>query len=533
MPEQGRATRILAARPARQGMQDDPKVRVMSEPIHPTVDCARSLTLRELVGEDADYAAANPSLAVAEPVLDSRRARAGDVFFALAGAKADGMAFARDAIARGAVAVVAEAELPEGIEPGISYVRVGNARRAVALAAAQAFPRQPPTIAAVTGTSGKTSVAAFTRQIWAGLGHASASLGTLGVVAPSGAVYGALTTPDPIELHRTLDGLAREGVTHLCLEASSHGLDQHRLDGVRLQAGAFTNLSRDHLDYHPSMEAYLEAKLRLFRDLVPRGGGAAVWVDTPEGGRAAQVAADHELHLIGIGAAGAGISLLSRVNEGLGQRLDVEVEGARHRLKLPLVGAFQASNALLAAGLAMLTGAGARAALAALETLEGVPGRLELVGTKGSGAADGAGVFVDYAHKPDALANALDALRPYARGRLIVVFGCGGDRDRGKRPIMGAIAAEKADVAIVTDDNPRSEDPAAIRAAILASAPGAIEIGDRAEAIQAAIAMAKAGDVVLIAGKGHETGQIIGDRTLPFSDRDAAIETLAAANAKG
>ncbi|MDF2618289.1 MAG: UDP-N-acetylmuramyl-tripeptide synthetase [Xanthobacteraceae bacterium] len=493
----------------------------MSDRIRPTADCSRTLALRELVGEDADYAFADPELIVGEPALDSRKARAGDVFFALAGSKADGLSFARDAVARGVVAVVAEAERPPWFDPSVSYVRVGNARRAVALAAARAFPKQPETIAAVTGTSGKTSVAAFTRQVWARLGHAAASLGTLGVVTPSGAVYGSLTTPDPIELQRTLHMLAKEGVTHLCLEASSHGLDQYRLDGVRLSAGGFTNLSRDHLDYHPSMEAYLDAKMRLFRELLPRGGGAAVWVDSTEGSHVAQVAADHELNVLGIGVAGAGISLLARHDEGLGQRLEIEADGERFSLRLPLVGAFQVCNALVAAGLAMLTGAGAREALRALETLEGVPGRLELVGTK-----DGAGVFVDYAHKPDALANALDALRPYAPSRLIVVFGCGGDRDRGKRPIMGAIAAEKADVVIVTDDNPRSEDPAFIRAAILEAAPEAQEIGDRAEAIRTAIAMAKSGDVVLIAGKGHETGQIVGDRTLPFSDRDTAVAVL-------
>ncbi len=493
----------------------------MPDRMRPTVDCARRLTLRGLIGEDADYAGAVPELAVGEPSLDSRSARAGDVFFALSGAKTDGLAHASDAIGRGAVAVVAEAEQPGWLDARISYVRVGNARRAVALAAARAFPRQPETVAAVTGTSGKTSVAAFTRQIWQGLGFSAASLGTLGVVAPSGAVYGSLTTPDPIELHRSLHALAEQGVTHLCLEASSHGLDQHRLDGVRLKAGGFTNLSRDHLDYHPDMEAYLDAKMRLFRDLVPRGGGAAVWVDSTEGSHVAQIAAEHELNVLGIGVAGAGIALLARRDEGLGQSLEIEVGGARHTLKLPLVGAFQACNALVATGLALLTGAAIREVLPLLETLEGVPGRLELVGTK-----EGAGVFVDYAHKPDALANALDALRPYATGRLIVVFGCGGDRDRGKRPIMGAIAAEKADVVIVTDDNPRSEDPATIRAAILASAPGAREIGDRAEAIASAIAEAGPGDVVLIAGKGHETGQIIGDRTLPFSDRDVAAGLL-------
>ncbi|MFK8250232.1 UDP-N-acetylmuramoyl-L-alanyl-D-glutamate--2,6-diaminopimelate ligase [Ancylobacter terrae] len=478
-------------------------------------------SLRDLVGADADYAEADPALAVGLPVLDSRKANPGDVFFALHGTRADGARYAADAVARGAVAVVGEGGRPEGLDPAVAFVRVGNARRAVALAAARAFPRQPAIITAVTGTSGKTSVAAFTRQIWARQGHKAASLGTLGVVAPSGAVYGSLTTPDPIELHRTLDQLAGEGVDHLCLEASSHGLDQHRLDGVRLAAGGFTNLSRDHLDYHPTMEAYLEAKLRLFAHLLPKGSGAAVWIDTEEGGKVADCAADHGLDVLGIGTNGAGIALIEREDSGLGQRLVVEAANVRHELHLPLVGAFQAANALVAAGLAMLTGTRADVALSALPHLEGVPGRLELVGTRA-----GAGIFVDYAHKPDALANALAALRPYAKGRLIVVFGCGGDRDRGKRPVMGAIATAGADIVIVTDDNPRSEAPAAIRAEILASAPGAHEIGDRAEAIGAGIAQLKPGDVLLIAGKGHETGQIIGDRTLPFSDRDSVIGWL-------
>ncbi|WP_029353023.1 UDP-N-acetylmuramoyl-L-alanyl-D-glutamate--2,6-diaminopimelate ligase [Bosea sp. 117] len=478
-------------------------------------------TLGDLVGPDADYDAADASISVGRPALDSRKVEPGDVFFAVGGAKLDGAAFIADAVAHGAVAVVGEAERPAVLDPAVSYVRVGNVRRAVALAAAHAYPRQPGVIAAVTGTSGKTSVATFTRQIWQRAGHPSASLGTLGVVAPSGAVYGSLTTPDPIALHRTLDDLVEQGVSHLCLEASSHGLDQHRLDGVRLSAGAFTNLSRDHLDYHPSMEAYLAAKMRLFRDLVPRGGGAAIWVDSEEGGRVADVAADHELNVLGIGTTGAGIALLERTDDGLGQRLVVEVDGRRRTLHMPLVGAFQASNALVAAGLTMLTDIPAAEALSAIEHLEGVPGRLELVGKK-----LGAGVFVDYAHKPDALENALAALRPYATGRLIVVFGCGGDRDRGKRPIMGRIASQHADVVIVTDDNPRSEEPAAIRAEIMAAAPGAREIGDRADAIEAGIAMLKPGDVLLIAGKGHETGQIVGARTLPFSDRDCAVEVL-------
>lgn len=487
-------------------------------------DAPRSNTssLGALIGPDADYGGADATMGVGRPVLDSRKVAAGDVFFALAGAKANGAQFITDAVAHGAHAVVGEGERPDGLDPKIAYVRVGNARRAVALAAARAYPRQPGTIAAVTGTSGKTSVAAFTRQIWQANGYASASLGTLGVVAPSGAVYGSLTTPDPIELHHTLDALVGEGVSHLCLEASSHGLDQHRLDGVRLSAGAFTNLSRDHLDYHPTMESYLAAKMRLFSELVPRGGGAAVWVDTTEGSHAAEIAAHHSLEVLGIGTTGAGIALLERADEGLGQRLLVEVGGKERSLLLPLVGAFQAANALVAAGLAILSGIPAKDALGALPKLQGVPGRLELVGTTG----DGAGVFVDYAHKPDALATALKALRPYATGRLIVVFGCGGDRDRGKRPIMGRIAGDQADLVIVTDDNPRSEDPAMIRKEILAAAPQAREIGDRAEAIRAGVSLLQAGDVLLIAGKGHETGQIVGDRTLPFSDRDCAVEAL-------
>ncbi len=486
-------------------------------------DASRSnpLSLGALIGPDADYGAADATLDVGRPVLDSRKAVAGDVFFALAGAKANGAQFIADAVAHGARAVVGEGERPDGLDPKIAYVRVGNARRAVALAAARAYPRQPGTIAAVTGTSGKTSVAAFTRQIWQfewpcqrQPRHARR-----GGALRRGLWLADDAGPDRTAPHARHAG--RRGVSHLCLEASSHGLDQHRLDGVRLSAGAFTNLSRDHLDYHPTMEAYLAAKMRLFSELVPRGGGAAVWVDTDDGSHAAEIAAHHSLEVLGIGGTGAGITLLERVDEGLGQRLLVEVAGKQRSILLPLVGAFQAANALVAAGLAILTGTPAADALNALPKLEGVPGRLELVGTRNS-----AGVFVDYAHKPDALATALAALRPYVTGRLIVVFGCGGDRDRGKRPIMGRIASDKADLVIVTDDNPRSENPAAIRKEILAAATGAREIGDRAEAIRTGIGLLQAGDVLLIAGKGHETGQIVGDRTLPFSDRDCAVEAL-------
>ena len=400
-------------------------------------------------------------------------------------------------------------------------MRVKNARRALALAAANFFPRQPGTIAAVTGTSGKTSVAAFTRQIWAALGLQAASIGTIGVVSPRGEKYGSLTTPDPVELHRTLDQLAGEGVTHLALEASSHGLDQHRLDGVRIAAGAFTNLSRDHLDYHLTIEAYLAAKLRLFEELVAPNGTAVIDADDCYAGQVVEAARKRGLKIMTVGEHGDDIKLVGGALDGFAQVVTIAHGGREFKVKLPLVGAFQVQNAAVAAGLAIATGADPARVFAALEHLTGAKGRLELAGSK-----NGAPIFIDYAHKPDALAKALAALRPYASGKLVVVFGAGGDRDAGKRPIMGRIAAENADRVIVTDDNPRSENPAAIRAAILAAAKGATEIGDRAEAIRAAIAELKAGDVLLIAGKGHETGQIIGDRIVPFSDHDAVAAAL-------
>ena len=400
---------------------------------------------------------------------------------------------------------------------------VANARRALALAAAQFFPRQPGTIAAVTGTSGKTSVAAFTRQIWSALGLQAASIGTIGVVSPTGEDYGSLTTPDPVELHRTLDRLAGEGVTHLALEASSHGLDQHRLDGVRIAAGAFTNLSRDHLDYHPTIEAYLAAKLRLFEELIAPSGTAVIDVDDCYAGQVVAAAKKRGLKLMTVG--------VQRRRHQAGRRRHRRLRASRHasrmaaatyKVKLPLVGAFQVQNAAVAAGLAIATGGEPARVFAALEQLTGAK-----AGWNSPAAKNGAPIFVDYAHKPDALEKALEALRPYASGKLVVVFGAGGDRDAGKRPMMGRIAAENADRVIVTDDNPRSEEPAAIRAAILAAAPGAAEIGDRAEAIRAGIAALKAGDVLLIAGKGHETGQIVGDHVLPFSDHDAVAAALA------
>ena len=389
------------------------------------------------------------------------------------------------------------------------------------------YPRQPATIAAVTGTSGKTSVAAFTRQIWQRLGHASASIGTIGLVSPKRTVYGSLTTPDPIALHRQLDEIAREGVTHLALEASSHGLDQYRLDGVRIAAGGFTNLSRDHMDYHPDVAHYLAAKLRLFRDLVVAGGAAVISADHDcsqaviEAARAAKLADRHGRPQRRWRRRGHSPGRRRR-STALRRSSTLEHRGRRHAVRLPLVGEFQIENALVAAGLAIGTGSEPDAVFAALEHLEGAKGRLERVGEH-----NGAPIFVDYAHKPDALAKALQALRPYAKRRLVVVFGAGGDRDAGKRPLMGAIAAENADSVIVTDDNPRSENPAAIRAAILAprrapakSATAPRRSAPRSPALQP-------GDALLIAGKGHETGQIVGDRVLPFSDHDAVAAALA------
>jgi len=457
---------------------------------------------------------------IAGLAFDSRKAAKGSLFFAIAGAKADGAHFARQAVNAGAVAVASERVIDD-LPAHVAFVPVKNVRRALALAAAVFFPRQPATIAAVTGTSGKTSVASFTRQVWSALGHAAASIGTIGVTSPKGEVYGSLTTPDPIELHRTLDSLARDGVTHLALEASSHGLDQHRLDGVRVSAGAFTNLSRDHLDYHPSIEAYLAAKLRLFEALVAPGGTAVIDLDNCYGQQVVEAARRRGLKIVTVGEQGDDIRLIDGAIDGFAQRIRLRHDGHEFTLRLPLVGAFQVQNAAVAAGLAIATGAEPARVFAALETLTGARGRLEVAGTR-----NGAPIFVDYAHKPDALAKALDALRPYAGGHLVVVFGCGGDRDKGKRPLMGAIAAAKADRVIVTDDNPRSENPATIRAEILAAAPDAIEIGDRGEAIRAGIAGLERGDVLLIAGKGHESGQIVGGKVLPFSDQDEVAAAL-------
>jgi UDP-N-acetylmuramoyl-L-alanyl-D-glutamate--2,6-diaminopimelate ligase len=487
------------------------------------------MMLRDLLTSDARFDARFGMLAVAGLAADSRAVKPGFLFVAVPGTKADGLAFLPQAIAAGAVAVMAERAPAAPLPQDVGLVLVPDVRRALALAAAQFYPAQPATIAAVTGTSGKTSVAAFTRQIWAALGHRAASIGTIGVVTPSSEVYGALTTPDPVELHRIVDRIAHEGVTHLALEASSHGLDQHRLDGLRIGIASFTNISRDHLDYHVTPQAYLAAKLLLFERLLAADGTAVIDVDHEFATDVADAARRRGVRVIEVGRAARGVRLVDCAIDGFSQLLTVEHDGMRHRVRLPLVGAFQVENALVSAGQVIASGSDPAAVFAALEGLVGAKGRLELVGRK-----SGAPIFVDYAHKPDALAKALDALRPYVQGKLVVVLGAGGDRDPGKRPLMGAIAAEKADRVIVTDDNPRNEDPAAIRAAILRGAPGAGEIGDRHAAIRTAVAALEAGDVLLIAGKGHETGQIIGQKTVPFSDHAAvasALDTDAAARA--
>ncbi|WP_112662586.1 UDP-N-acetylmuramoyl-L-alanyl-D-glutamate--2,6-diaminopimelate ligase [Microvirga flavescens] len=472
-------------------------------------------TLGDLVPEACGTQGADTPITTL--VADSRKVKPGTLFVAVPGTKVDGMSFVPQAVAAGAVAIMGEAARPADLPNHVAYVQVADVHRALALTAARFYPRQPEKIVAVTGTSGKSSVADFARQLFAHLGHKSASLGTLGVITSDGAAYGSLTTPDPITLHETLDRLAGEGITHLAMEASSHGIDQKRLDGVRLSAGGFTNLGRDHLDYHATTEAYAAAKLRLFDTLLPADAPAVVNADGPYADVFLEGIRRRGLKTLTTGRRGSTIRLAEARAQGFSQELFISVAGKISEIDFPLAGEFQIENALLAAGLvhAVEGDVPVRAILEGLPSLKGVPGRLERVGE-----VDGALCVVDYAHKPDALAHVLDALRPFATGRLVCVFGCGGDRDRGKRPVMGRIAVEKADVVIVTDDNPRSEDPAAIRAEIMQAAQGAREIGDRASAIREAVRGLKKGDVLVVAGKGHETGQIIGNQTLPFSDQD-------------
>jgi UDP-N-acetylmuramoyl-L-alanyl-D-glutamate--2,6-diaminopimelate ligase len=479
------------------------------------------MKLGALLGPDVQLSEETAAIEITGLTADSRAVKPGNVFFALAGTRADGARFISEAIAKGARAVVAEPRA--GRAEAAVVVHDSNPRKRLALAAARYYPQQPDLCVAVTGTNGKTSVASFVRQIWQGMGFRAASLGTIGVVAPGGEQYLTHTTPDPVELHAILARLkSQDKVSHLALEASSHGLAQHRLDGMKFAAGAFTNISRDHLDYHSTFEDYFSAKMRLFGELLPGGAPAVVHADAQQAHEVVAIARKRGLIPYLVGERGEDLKLLSRRQEGFGQALQIQGRHARHSVFLPLAGDFQAFNALVAAGLVIATGAPENVALQALESLKGAKGRLERVAT----AASGAPVFVDYAHTPDALETVIKALRPYVEGRLVVVFGCGGDRDKGKRPQMGAVVGQLADAGYVTDDNPRTEDPAVIRAEIKAGFPAGIEIGNREEAIRTAVRALKEGDLLLVAGKGHETGQTIGTEVRPFSDHDVVKEAV-------
>lgn len=474
-------------------------------------------SLTELLADSG--ASEVPAIDVSDMTADSRAAAPGGVFFAVPGTHVHGLSFAAQAVARGAAAIVSDRK-PD-TDPGVPVVLVTDARAAYAQAAARRFSPQPETVVAVTGTNGKSSIVSFVRQIWTFCGIPAASLGTVGVETAAGIEPRELTTSDAIELHRDLGALKARGIDHVALEASSQGLDQRRVDGLMFEAVAFTNLSRDHLDYHLDMQTYRDAKLRLFKELIAEGGAAVVNVDDPEHLPFLYAALDHEKRLLTVGREGAFFEVVSIENDGYGQRVTGRLVGEPASFRLPLTGAFQVSNALVALGLAVSTGADPAKALLALETLKGAKGRLEFVGEH-----NGAAIFVDYSHKPVALESALESLRPYARGDLHVVFGAGGDRDQGKRPLMGEVAARLADRIIVTDDNPRTEDPATIRKQILLAADGASEIGDRRDAIETAISRLKSGDVLLIAGKGHEDYQIIGKTKHHFSDHEVVLEYI-------
>lgn len=451
---------------------------------------------------------------------DSRAVEPGFVFAALKGVVADGRRFIPGAVKAGAVAVIGH-DLPAFA--GIA-VEAEEPRLALAEASARFYQAQPGKIVAITGTNGKSSTVDFLRQIWASSGLKAASLGTLGAIGPSGHVDLGHTTPDPVAIHATLDALAREGVSHAAMEASSHGLAQYRLDAVRLCAVAFTNFTQDHLDYHHTMEEYREAKLRLFSGLAPAGVPAVVNADSDERGSFEAAAKAAGLNIVSVGWRGEDLKIEELMPKATGQRLFISWRGAKAAIDLPLIGEFQALNALTAAGLALATGSDLQDVASGMADLKPVKGRLEYVGE----TADGAGVFVDYAHTPAGLDVLIRAARPHTAGRLVVIFGCGGDRDRGKRALMGGVATKHADLVIVTDDNPRSEDAGAIRAEIMQAVPGGREIGDRGDAIRTAISELQRGDTLLIAGKGHETGQIVGDKVIPFSDQETAIAALGA-----
>ncbi len=478
-------------------------------------------TLGELVSGLVQIEPVHENIAISGISSDSRNIDAGSLFIALSGGNVDGSKFALKAQEQGAVGVLAanNAKLPD---IDIPVLRVKKPRLVLSQMAARIFPRQPEIMVAVTGTAGKTSVAEFTRQIWSGCGRSAASIGTTGVNAPGKNDYGNLTTPDPVTLHRMLDELSADNVEAVALEASSHGLDQFRLSGVRLSAAGFTNLGRDHLDYHADIEEYFAAKMKLFTDLLKPGLPAVIFSDDPYSQRVIEIARNAGNKVLSVGRGGDFLTLKRVEHKRYSQIAEVLHHEKTYRINFPLAGDFQIANGLVAAGLAIATGTSVEDALAQLEHLEGASGRLELIGHNEFQAP----VYVDYAHKPDALENVLKALRPFASNNLVVVFGCGGDRDHGKRAIMGEIASRLADKVIVTDDNPRSENPASIREMVLANAPNALEIGDRREAIASAISQLQEGDCLLIAGKGHEVGQIVGSEVLEFSDHAEARKVL-------
>ena len=453
---------------------------------------------------------------------DSRAVQPGFLFAGLSGVEVDGARFIGSAIEQGAAAVLTHPGFDGDLPDHIALLVDEDPRLSLARMAARFYAPQPQQYYAVTGTNGKTSVASFVRQIWQTVGIDGASLGTVGVVSKLGETKLQHTTPDPVTLHAALQELALGGVEHVIVEASSHGLAQRRLDGVRFQAAAFTNITRDHLDYHATFEQYFAEKKRLFEDLLTPDGVAVIDADAPGADEVVELCEARKIPILTVGEKGRFFAVQSIKRDGFSQEIRLTSEEGAHTVRLPLVGDFQVHNALVAAALVAAGGVPVGAALAALEKLKGAKGRLEWAGER-----FGAPIFIDYAHTPDALETAIKALLPYKTGRLIVVFGCGGNRDRGKRAEMGAIAARLADHVIVTDDNPRGEVPAAIRADILKAVPQADEIGDRAEAIAAGIGMLAEGDVLLVAGKGHETGQIIGDQTVPFSDHEAVAEALA------
>jgi UDP-N-acetylmuramoyl-L-alanyl-D-glutamate--2,6-diaminopimelate ligase len=476
-------------------------------------------SLARLIGGDAAVPDAARAIEIAGITEDSRKVKRGDLFFAISGHTTDGAQFIASAVQNGAAAIVCE--IGKSVA-GAACIETRAPRLLLAKVAARFYAEQPDTIVAVTGTNGKTSVASFVRQIWTEMGFRAASYGTVGLVSPSGTKESNLTSPDPVMLHQDLAALAEDKVQHLAIEASSIGLEQYRMHGLRLAAGGFTNFTQDHLDIHGTMEAYFNAKMILFEDLLQPGAAAVINMDAPQGSDVLRRAQARGLNCFTVGSAGSDIRLVSATSEGLGQVLRIETRTGLHEVPLPLAGDFQVSNALVAAGLVIASGGEESITLHALASLKGAAGRLDLVGS----TADGAPIFVDYAHTPDALENVLSTVRPLTKGKLHVVFGCGGDRDGKKRPLMAQAASSLADIVYVTDDNPRTENAAEIRKQVMAGAPHAREIADRAVAIKEAVSSLKSGDALVVAGKGHEDYQIIGKTKFKFSDHDAVRHAL-------